>query len=46
MARIAGVDLTKEKRIEYGLTYIYGIGLFTSRKILDKVGISYDKRVH
>lgn len=37
---------TKEKRIEYGLTYIYGIGLFTSRKILDKTGISYDKRVH
>ncbi|EAK8355086.1 30S ribosomal protein S13 [Campylobacter jejuni] len=46
MARIAGVDLPKKKRIEYGLTYIYGIGLFTSRKILDKVGISYDKRVH
>lgn len=36
----------QRKRIEYGLTYIYGIGLFTSRKILDKVGISYDKRVH
>ncbi|HIG0160435.1 TPA: 30S ribosomal protein S13 [Campylobacter jejuni] len=46
MARIAGVDLPKKKRIEYGLTYIYGIRLFTSRKILDKVGISYDKRVH
>ncbi|EAJ7835565.1 TPA: 30S ribosomal protein S13 [Campylobacter jejuni] len=46
MARIAGVDLPKKKRIEYGLTYIYGIGLFTSRKILDKVRISYDKRVH
>ena len=46
MARIAGVDLPKKKRIEYGLTYIYSIGLFTSRKILDKVGISYDKRVH
>ncbi|HHS6926327.1 TPA: 30S ribosomal protein S13 [Campylobacter jejuni] len=46
MARIAGVDLPKKKRIEYGLTYIYGIALFTSRKILDKVGISYDKRVH
>ena len=46
MARIAGVDLPKKKRIEYGLTYIYGIGLFTSRKILDKTGISYDKRVH
>ena len=46
MARIAGVDLPKKKRIEYGLTYIYGIWLFTSRRILDKVGISYDKRVH
>lgn len=45
MARIAGVDLPKKKRIEYGLTYIYGIGLCTSRKILDAVGISYDKRV-
>lgn len=46
MARIAGVDLPKKKRVEYGLTYIYGIGLVTSRKILDVVGISYDKRVH
>ncbi len=46
MARIAGVDLPKKKRIEYGLTYIYGIGLTTSRKILNKVGISLDKRVH
>ena len=45
MARIAGVDLPKKKRVEYGLTYIYGIGLFTSRKILDAVKISYDKRV-
>ena len=45
MARIAGVDLPKKKRVEYGLTYIYGIGLFSSRKILDKTGISYDKRV-
>ena len=45
MARIAGVDLPKKKRIEYDLTYIYGIGLFTSRKILDATGISYDKRV-
>ena len=44
MARIAGVDLPKKKRVEYGLTYIYGIGLYTSRKILDAVGISYDKR--
>ena len=46
MARIAGVDLPKKKRVEYGLTYIYGIGLYTSRKILDAVGISYDKRVY
>ncbi len=46
MARIAGVDLPKKKRIEYGLTYIYGIGLTTSRKILDATGISYDKRVY
>lgn len=46
MARIAGVDLPKNKRIEYALPYIYGIGLTTSREILDAVGISYDKRVH
>jgi small subunit ribosomal protein S13 len=46
MARIAGVDLPKKKRVEYALTYIYGIGLTTSRKILDATGISYDKRVH
>ena len=46
MARIAGVDLPKKKRVEYGLTYIFGIGLTSSRAILNKVGISYDKRVH
>ena len=46
MARIAGVDLPKKKRIEYGLTYIYGIGLYKSRQILDAAGISYDKRVY
>jgi len=46
MARIAGVDLPKKKRVEYALTYIYGIGVHTSRKILDAVGISYDKRVY
>ncbi len=46
MARIAGVDLPKSKRMEYALTYIYGIGLTTSRKILDTTGIDYDKRVH
>jgi len=46
MARIAGVDLPQKKRMEYALTYIYGIGLTTSRKILDATGIDYNKRVH
>lgn len=46
MARIAGVDLPKKKRVEYALTYIYGIGLKSSREILEAVGISFDKRVH
>ena len=45
MARIAGVDLPREKRIEAGLTYIYGIGWTTSRKILEKTGINPDTRV-
>ncbi|WP_373073664.1 30S ribosomal protein S13 [Sulfurimonas sp.] len=45
MARISGVDLPKKKRVEYGLTYIYGIGLHTSRLILDATGIDYNKRV-
>ncbi len=45
MARIAGVDLPKKKRIEYALTYIYGIGLKSSREILDSINLSYDKRV-
>ncbi|MCL2545900.1 MAG: 30S ribosomal protein S13 [Oscillospiraceae bacterium] len=45
MARIAGVDLPREKRAEYGLTYIFGIGPATSRKILAGVGISLDTRV-
>ena len=45
MARISGVDLPKKKRIEYGLTYIYGIGLYASRQILDATGIDYNKRV-
>lgn len=45
MARIAGVDLPKKKRIEYALTYIYGIGLKSSRDILSAVNISLDKRV-
>lgn len=46
MARIAGVDLPQKKRMEYALTYIYGIGLTTSRKILDATEIDYNKRVH
>ncbi|MDR2780239.1 MAG: 30S ribosomal protein S13 [Synergistaceae bacterium] len=45
MARIAGVDLPREKRIEVGLTYIFGIGLPTSKKILSATGISPDTRV-
>lgn len=45
MARIAGVDLPREKRVEIGLTYIYGIGLKSSQKILSQTGISPDTRV-
>ncbi len=45
MARIAGVDLPREKRVEIGLTYIYGIGRTTSNKILDKAGVNPDTRV-
>ena len=45
MARIAGVDLPREKRVEIGLTYIYGIGLPTSRTILEKAGVNPDTRV-
>lgn len=45
MARIAGVDLPKEKRVEVGLTYIYGIGLSSSKKILEKAGINPDTRI-
>ena len=45
MARIAGVDLPREKRIEIGLTYIYGIGLTRSKEILARTGISADTRV-
>lgn len=44
MARIAGVDLPREKRIEIALTYIYGIGLKTSQGILAKAGINPDTR--
>ncbi|HBI81961.1 MAG TPA: 30S ribosomal protein S13 [Bacteroidales bacterium] len=45
MARIVGVDLPKNKRGEVALTYIYGIGRSSARKILDKAGISYDTKV-
>ena len=45
MARIAGVDLPRDKRLEYGLTYIYGIGAETSRNICKETGISMDIRV-
>ena len=45
MARIVGVDLPKNKRGEIGLTYIYGIGRSTARKILDAAGLSYDVKV-
>ena len=45
MARIAGVDLPREKRIEIGLTYVYGIGRSTSNKILAEAGVNPDTRV-
>lgn len=45
MARIAGVDLPKEKRVEIGLTYIFGIGRTTATKILKDTGINPDTRV-
>ncbi len=45
MARIEGVDLPREKRIEIGLTYIYGIGRSTSAKILKECGVNPDTRV-
>jgi small subunit ribosomal protein S13 len=45
MARIAGIDLPREKRIEIGLTYIYGIGLRTAKKLLATSGVSPDVRV-
>ena len=45
MARIAGIDLPREKRVEIGLTYIYGIGLATSQKILAVTGVNPDTRV-
>ena len=46
MARIAGVDLPKNKRGEIGLTYIYGIGPSTAKQILNKAGIDVNKKVH
>ena len=46
MARIAGIDLPKNKRGEIGLTYIFGIGRSTAQYILDKAAISYDKKVN
>jgi small subunit ribosomal protein S13 len=45
MARISGIDLPREKRVEIGLTYIYGIGLATSQKILTVTGVNPDTRV-
>ncbi len=45
MARIAGVDLPREKRVEIGLTYIYGIGRASSNEILSKAGVNPDTRV-
>jgi small subunit ribosomal protein S13 len=45
MARIAGVDLPREKRVEIGITYIYGIGLATAKKILAETGVNPDTRV-
>ena len=45
MARIAGIDLPREKRVEIGLTYIYGIGVASSNDILKEAGINPDTRV-
>ncbi|HKU68793.1 MAG TPA: 30S ribosomal protein S13 [Candidatus Baltobacteraceae bacterium] len=45
MARIAGIDLPREKRIEIALTYIYGIGVPTAKKLLERAGVSPDTRV-
>lgn len=45
MARISGVDLPREKRVEVGLTYVYGIGLPSSKKILAEAGVNPDTRV-
>lgn len=45
MARIAGVDLPREKRVEVALTYIFGLGLTTSKEVLQKTGVNPDTRV-
>ena len=45
MARIDGVNLPQEKRVEYALTYVFGIGIKSARDILNKLKISFDKRV-
>ena len=45
MARISGIDLPRDKRVEIGLTYLYGIGLTLSRKILAETGVNPDTRV-
>ena len=45
MARIAGVDLPREKRVEVALTYIYGVGRVTSQRLLEETGVSADTRV-
>lgn len=45
MARISGIDLPRDKRIEIGLTYIFGIGRTTAKKIIEKTGINPDTRV-
>ena len=46
MARIAGVDLPRNKRVVIGLQYIYGIGSTTANKIMEETGISSDRRIH
>jgi len=46
LARIAGVDLPRDKRVEAALTYIYGIGFFSSKKILKEAGVDPDTRVN
>ena len=45
MARIAGVDLPREKKVEIGLTYIYGIGRVTARRILSSTGVDVSQRI-